>query len=249
MKLPVFRILADSLMGALAAFCAIPLHFLVAFALLLVIDLVTEEAQSRMGDYYVQAHKDLVRELFGIPWSAAIVPLAIAVHRFNLLGERMDVFGPLANGGRFFRYFAWSVGITAFLTIPALLSYAAPEAWWSMLLSLAVIIAAVIILIVIVPLFSAIAVDDPETSFAHSAAVMRGNRLRMLCVYVLLVIVPMVLLLPALIYRWSEMETGSFVPLSAIGIAISAYGALILLAVSAVVVILSNEVYRRLWRA
>lgn len=39
------------------------------------------------------------------------------------------------------------------------------------------------------------------------------------------------------------------VPLSATGIALSIYAALILLAVSAAAVVLSNEVYRRIWRA
>lgn len=246
MKLPVFRVVANGFMGAIAAFRSIPMQFLAVFVLLGAVDLVAEQVVYRMGDYYPEGDREIVRDLLGLTSSVAVVPFAIAVHRFNMLGERMGLSGPFANGGRLVRYLAWSVGLSLFAAIPAVLNYLAPDQAWSAMLSLAVAIFIIIAFMTAVPLFAAIALDDPAAGFSRSAAIVRGNRWRVFFAMILLIAAFMVLLLPLLVHRWTLAASGHFIPLSVTGVLLSAGVAAIMTFTYAAAVVFSNEVYRRL---
>lgn len=246
MKLPVFQIVANSFVGAVAAFRSIPTHFFAVFVLFGALDLATEQAVYRMGDYYREADKEIVRDLLGLLFSVATVPFAIAVHRFNMLGERMDLAGPFSNGSRLTRYLVWSAGLSLFAFVPSVLNYAFPDQGLSALLALAAAIFIIIAFMTAVPLFAAIALDDPEASFSWAAAITRGNRWRLFGAMITLIFAFMALLLPVLIYRWTLAASGNFVPLSVMGVLFSAAVALIMAFSYAAAVVFCNEVYRRL---
>lgn len=246
MKLPVFQIVANSALGAIAAFRSIPMQFFAVFLLFAAIDLAIEQVAYRMGDYYPEADKEIVRDLLGLSFSVATVPFAIAVHRFNMLGERMDLPGPFSNGSRLARYLAWSAGLSLFAFVPSFLNYAFPDHGWSALLALAAAIFIIIAFMTSVPLFAAIALDDPQASFSWAAAITRGNRWRLFGAMIILIVAFMALLLPVLIYRWTLAASGNFVPLSVPGVVFSAAVALTMAFSYAAAVIFCNEVYRRL---
>lgn len=247
-KVPVFETVLNSFTGAWAAFRSIPLQFFAAFVLFGAIDLLTEHVLYRMGDYYVQAQKDFVRDLLGLLFSVAVIPFAIAVHRFNLLGERMGFAATLANGDRFARYALWSVGLSVFLVVPSLLMYLFPSQAWAAVLGLAILIFGVLLLIVAIPLFSAIALDDPEAGFNRAARAVRGNRWRLFSGMLLVLVILMLLLLPPMLYRWALAESGNFIPLSFAGFAFSVVIGAVIVALYGVATIFCNEAYRRLWR-
>lgn len=246
MKLPVFKTIANSFLGAVAAFRSIPVQFLAVFVLFFAIDLATEQVAYRMGDYYREADKEIVRDLLGLLFSVATVPFAIAVHRFNMSGERMNLTGPFSSGSRITRYLAWSVGLSLFAFVPSFLNYFFPDQGWSAFLALAAAIFIIIAFMTAVPLFAAIALDDPEASFSWAAAIMRGNRWRVFGAMIISIIAFMALLLPAFIFRWTLAASGNFVPLSPTGIVFSIAVAGIMAFSYAAAVVLCNEVYRRL---
>ncbi len=90
--------------------------------------------------------------------SLAVAPLAIAIHRFVLLGERSPLL-PVVPLGRVLRFAGWLVALGVAGSIPALLDLVPLPG--ATLVGFAVLIVAIVVLMRLTLLFPAVAVQAP----------------------------------------------------------------------------------------
>lgn len=92
----------------------------------------------------------------------ALAPLAIAVHRFVLLGER-SLLIPVTPAGRLLRFGGWLILLGLMNSLPDLLFPTSPQALQPALARLAVVVVAIVVGTRLVLMFPAIAVQTGAT--------------------------------------------------------------------------------------
>jgi hypothetical protein len=131
--------------------------------------------------------------------SFLLTPFLIAVHRFILLHQLVGQYALAPQEPRFFRFFGWSLVITALSLFPSLL-----QAWLGALgspgvftgiLTLVIMVLCFFVTFRLTILFPAIAVDAPGATAANAYADSKGNVWRIFFIFFLAILPFMVLAL------------------------------------------------------
>jgi hypothetical protein len=109
---------------------------------------------------------------YGAVQAAYAVPLCLAIHRHILLGETTRFYWDDLGRPRFWRFLAWSLGLLAFVYVPALLSDLITNVALATILIL-LLVPALIIAIRLIVLFPAIAVDAQDIGWREAFAATR----------------------------------------------------------------------------
>jgi len=165
--------------------------------------------------FWFQVHSYIAQILLFIAQGFLLTPVAIAMHRFVLLGEVAQRY-TISFSPRFLRFFAFSVAFQILIAAPSLLSWAVtrmtgPENWivWSVI-SYGSLTVAMIAALRLLILFPAIAVDAPRASWRNAMADTKGHTWRVFFV-VLVTAIPILGLRSALpnflVYVWQGLQT------------------------------------------
>jgi hypothetical protein len=118
----------------------------------------------------------------GIVQAVLLAPLAIAVHRFVLLGERTNRYPLEPGSGRYLRFVGFSILITLLLEIPSTVQNLVPGAKDSLAIAaglgivvLALVITVITIVVRRVILFPAIAIDAPGATWRNAGLDIKGS--------------------------------------------------------------------------
>ena len=154
----VFRTVGRAWRSAGSALVRMPLAFLLTVAALVAKDAVLRGLGSGAA---VQAGDDLVQltaraVLATLLAALLLAPLAIAVHRFVLLGERTQLL-PLVPLGRVLRFAGWFTAIGVAISLPGLFGLS-PQPWAKLAFSV-LQIAAVVVATRLALVFPAVAVQ------------------------------------------------------------------------------------------
>jgi hypothetical protein len=161
---------------AIAAREKMPTLFWIALAVLIGLSLV----EGLLGNYLGYA----AGLIFGLAQAAAVTPLAIAVHRFVLLGEARDGYDFNPGDWRFQRFFLFTIALEILGAIPSVggllfLAFA------RILGSLVMLVLSIVVAIVAVRcaiLFPSIAVDSPGADWRNALADSKGHSWRIFLV-------------------------------------------------------------------
>jgi len=217
-KAPVVETAVRSWTDAFRAIAAMPMAAAIGLACAAVLSLAGNvsmeilqptERSVFLGHEGLRLPTQIVDTVQGLLYAVTIAPLAIAVHRYVLLGEvtRGYPFGP--GNVRFMRYAGFAIGLSLLLSIPAYyehLSNLLPLSDWFLLGSALVV--KVIFLVVAMNhmlLFPAVAVDVEPMGWRQARRVMRGHAWRAFFI-MLCFVLPIVLLALGLFYfdQWVE---------------------------------------------
>jgi hypothetical protein len=119
-------------------------------------------------------------------------PFLIAVHRFILLHQLTGQYALAPQESRFFRFFCWSLVITALSLFPSVLqaglgALGSPRAFTGVL-TLAIMIVCFFLTFRLTILFPAIAIDAPGATAAHAYADSKGNVWRIFSIFFLAIL-------------------------------------------------------------
>lgn len=175
--------------------------------------------------------------LFGVVQGFLLTPLAIAIHRFVLLGEITSNYALSTSDPRFMRFFLFTVLVQVLMLLPSAmmsLSLAAGGALAVILsfIFLVLLIAVVILLTRMLILFPAIAVDAPGAAWGNALLDSKGHSLRIFFTVLVTGLPAVLLAFPVIL----AVLGGSQGPLARIAVSLiqSVVGALSLAAFAAV---------------
>jgi hypothetical protein len=140
----------------------------------------------------------LLALIIGLIYAAAqgflLTPLAIAVHRFLLLGEATDGYKLDTQDPRFMKFFTFLAGLAVVMLIPRLigelLSPPMDPSTFGRLIAFVLSIVAVIILVRNVILFPAVAVDAPGADWRNAMADTKGHSWRVFFILFCVIVPP-----------------------------------------------------------
>ena len=133
--------------------------------------------------------------VFSIAQALALTPLAIAVHRFILLGEARDSYDFAPGDPRFQKFFVFTIALEILTALPSIvalpLAFIAPFLYGLVALVLAIL--AAIVAVRNVMLFPSIAVDSAGADWRNAMADSKGHSWRIFFVLLCTVLPAMVL--------------------------------------------------------
>jgi hypothetical protein len=133
--------------------------------------------------------------VFSIAQALALTPLAIAVHRFILLGEARDSYDFAPGDPRFQKFFVFTIALEILTALPSIvalpLAFIAPFLYSLVALVLAIL--AAIVAVRNVMLFPSIAVDSAGADWRNAMADSKGHSWRIFFV-LLCTVLPAVVL-------------------------------------------------------
>jgi hypothetical protein len=194
---------------AVAAREKMPTLFWIALAVLIGLGIV----QGLLGNYLGY----LAGLIFGLAQAAAVTPLAIAVHRFVLLGEARDSYDFNPGDPRFQRFFLFTVALEILSAIPSIggllfLAFA-PLLGWLAMLVLSVVVAIVAVRCAI--LFPSIAVDSPGADWRNALADSKGHSWRIFLVLLCAVLPGSILAVVVIaVFGWSLLPAAIVIALA-----------------------------------
>jgi hypothetical protein len=199
-ELPIFESAMTAWRDALAARERMPMLFVIAFAVVVALDVVLFILGVLAGPGFFFSVLTLI---YSIAQGFFLAPLAIAVHRFVLLGEVRDGYRLDPQDGRFQRFFTFSAALAVVLAFPHvvghLLSGPFGPSFLGSLIQLILSICAIIVMIRNVILFPAVAIDAPGADWRNAMEDTKGHSwsvfLILLCVILPLAVVATVLVL------------------------------------------------------
>lgn len=197
---------------AFAALSRMPLVFGIAIAALCVLNILTLTLFVDSADARTFG-AEILSFLFGIVQGFLLTPLAIAVHRFVLLGEVSGSYVLNPGEPRFMRFFLFAVLVQALMLAPSLLMVVSVATGGTMtaIFGIASVIVFVLVMIVMVRtliLFPAIAVNAPGAAWSNALADTKGHSWTVFFT-VLVTSIPAVLIVVPVILIWMDGETGS----------------------------------------
>ena len=207
-KPPIFGLALQGWRYAFAALSRMPGVLGVAMAIVLVSSAITLMLVPDSKDEASGLFAQLLGVLIGIVQGFFLTPVAIAVHRFVLLGEVTERYVLNPSEPRFKQFFIWTVIYQLMISAPSLLLAGPAENAAALALSLPLFIIVTIVALRLIILFPAIAVDAPGTAWQNAVEDTKGHAWRIFFI-VVLVSIPMlaVLLPPALLLGWPK-QTG-----------------------------------------
>jgi hypothetical protein len=130
---------------------------------------------------------DLIPLAAGAVQSFLTTPFLIAVHRFILLHQTTGQYALAPQEPRFFRFFGWSLVITALSLIPSVLqswlgAFGFPDLFTGVL-TLAIMIGCFFLTFRLTILFPAIAIDAPGATAANAYADSEGSVWRIFFIF------------------------------------------------------------------
>jgi hypothetical protein len=145
--------------------------------------------------------------VFSIAQALALTPLAIAVHRFVLLGEARDAYDFAPGDARFQKFFLFTIALEILGAVPSLfaLPFLLVAVFLYSLVALALTIAVAIIAVRTIMLFPSIAVDSAGAEWRNALADSKGHSWRIF--FVLLCTV-----LPAVVAEIVIVAVFSWIP-------------------------------------
>jgi hypothetical protein len=145
----------------------------------------------------------VINIIAGIIQSFLVAPLAIAVHRYVLMGERATGYALDPSSPRYLRFVGFAVLVNLLLLVPSLIITVAPPEGQNVALAagggLAAFVLFIVILIVVLRraiLFPAIAVDAPGAGWSNARNDTKGNSWRVFFVLLCTVIPVLAVSLP-----------------------------------------------------
>jgi hypothetical protein len=200
---PIFRSAVTAWLEAFLALVSMRWLTVVAFVALTattMLQLFLEDlATDPSGSGALRVLADLVAI---VPDGLAQTPLAIAVHRYVLLGEVARRYDVDLGGQRFRRFFGWSLAVTVMWAGPLFLASMPREDDFSGMVAgliLALMVAGVIFAVRTTILFPAIAVDAEGATVGNAFEDTKGRSWRVFFILVV-TLIPGILLLLA--YGW-----------------------------------------------
>jgi hypothetical protein len=159
--------------------------------------------------------------LVSLAQAAAVTPLAIAVHRYVLLGEANDAYLFNPSDPRFQKFFLFAVAFEVLGALPRIIAYPLPG-FLSGIVALVLSIAAAVISVRCAILFPAVALDSPGADWRNAMADAKGHSWRifftLFCTALPGVIVGAVL---GAVFGWSSFLTIVFMAVIAPTIALA----------------------------
>ena len=191
---------------AFAAFSRMPLVLGAGMLLTLVVTLVTFPLMP-VGARESGLTETLIGLVIGVVQGFLLTPVAIATHRFVLLGELAPRYAPDPKDARFMRFFVFSVVYQLLVVVPATLMQFTDKTsgWLAGLLGFAgfvLFIAAMIISLRVLILFPAIAVDARGADWRNALLDSKGHTWRIFFI-VLLTALPMLVVAIPLYYTFA----------------------------------------------
>jgi hypothetical protein len=184
---------------AFSALVKMPVVFAAGMVLLFVLDLALFPFEPKSQEADLAWSGQVLHSVSALLQGFIVTPIAIAVHRFVLLGEIADRYHLGVREPRFVRFFLFTIVFQISLTVPLVLSIAAAHAEGDTGLALfhialvALVLAAMIVLRTLI-LFPAIAIGAADASWINAMADTHGHTWRVLFI-VILTIVPFLLIL------------------------------------------------------
>jgi hypothetical protein len=122
----------------------------------------------------------VVSIIFSIAQALALTPLAIAVHRFVLLGEARDAYDFAPGDPRFQKFFMFTIALEILGALPSIIAlpflFIAPFLYSLVVLVLAIV--AAIVAVRTVMLFPSIAIDSAGADWRNALADSKGHSWR-----------------------------------------------------------------------
>lgn len=116
----------------------------------------------------------------GLAQALALTPLAIAIHRFVLLGEVRNAYDFAPGDARFQKFFIYTIALEALVSIPRLIAlvFALVSTLLSSLVLIVLAIGAAIIAVRTMILFPSIAIDATGAEWRNAIADTKGHSWR-----------------------------------------------------------------------
>ena len=170
----------------------------------------------------------------GIVQAVLLAPLAIAVHRFVLLGEKTNRYPLEPKSSRYLRFVGFAILVKILWLIPSTIESAIPAvrdnnpalASGLGIVAFVLVITVVIIVVRRAILFPAIAIDAPGATWSKARLDTKGSSWRVAFVFVLTAL-PVLVINGLLYWLWlpltpqAQPSTGSFLLFSVIGAVIA----------------------------
>lgn len=153
-----------------------------AFALYLVMSLTNSAINASPYALVGSPWLPIISIVANVVQAVLLAPLAIAVHRFVLLGEKANRYPFEPNGSRFARFAGFAILVKILWLIPNTIDTLIPNA---RVVTSILLIAIIIILLRRVILFPAIAVDAPGATWSKAGLDTKGSSWRVAFVFVL----------------------------------------------------------------
>jgi len=139
----------------------------------------------------------IVGLIYAVAQGFLLTPLAIAVHRFLLLGEVSDRYRLDTQDPRFMRFFTFLAGLAVVMFIPKLVGelFSSPlgPSGIGRLIGLVLSIAAAVVLVRTVILFPAVAVDAPGGEWQNAMADTKGHSWRVFFILLCAILPPAII--------------------------------------------------------
>lgn len=180
---PIAGTAVDGWRYAFAAFSRMPAVLGAGMLFLLVINLALFPFLPKTPEEDLAWNVQIIGFVSGLIQGLLLTPVAIAVHRFVLLGELTPRYTLNLSDPRFMRFFYFTVVFQLILTVPSMLMMLGTEAGGTagvvlVLIFLVMFIAAIIASLRMLILFPAIAVDAPGADWKKAMADTRGHTWR-----------------------------------------------------------------------
>lgn len=204
-KLPIVGTAVTAWGDAFRSLAAMPVTAGAAFLLMLAVGgaalLLIPDVTRMLGRDSTWPH--LVGMATTVVQSVLLAPLAIAVHRYVLLGEASQGYAIEPQRPRYLRFVGFSILIGLLFGLPNLIGSLLPgygreediTAAWG-LVSAVLVVAIVIVTLRRAILFPAIAVDAPGASWSNARNDTKGHTWRVAFIFLCTVIPMMVLMVP-----------------------------------------------------
>jgi hypothetical protein len=197
---------------AFASFSRMPSVLGVAMLLVFIVNLVTLPLMSVSSDASIGT--EIVSLLIKALLAFLVTPVAIAVHRFVLLGEVTEHYAPSFSDQRFMRFFTFSIAFQVLTLIPATLMSLAMKYGGIVgtpfgLAFFALLVFAVITSLRLLILFPAIAVDARGAHFRNAIDDTKGHTWSVLFVVVATALPAILVELPFnFVFGWPPEQPG-----------------------------------------
>jgi hypothetical protein len=219
-KPPVFETAEVAWGDAFRAIGAMPVMAGIAFVLILVTSLATYALVDSLWLPVVSIGASIVQ-------AALLAPLAIAVHRFVLLGERTNGYPLDPGSSRYLRFVGFAILVKILWLIPSMIQLFIPRVRDIPGLPAALSIASIVLLIAViiivvrrVILFPAIAIDAPGATWSRAGLDTKGSSWSVAFIFILTVLPVLVIggiLYTILLLTLARSSVGSLLTLSVLG--------------------------------
>ena len=201
--LPIVETAIQGWRDAASARERMPNLFWIALAILIVLGVL----HAAIGGYF----SFIVSIIFSLAEALALTPLAIAVHRYVLLGEARDAYDFVPGDPRFQKFFLFTIALEILGAIPTLvaLPFLFIAAFLYSIVALVLSIATAIVAVRTVMLFPSIAVDASGADWRNAMADSKGHSWRIFFVLLCVVLPASVLAVIIMaLFSWSYWLSG-----------------------------------------